>query len=203
MKKILALLLTVGCLLTCLALPVGAASANEVEFIVNPVDDNITIDVKTSFACGSLQGALKFNKSDITYGEIDINENIESKNTVKDTVKVVDGALKLAFVGDVNNGTKEWAKLTFEGSKAKFDLQNIKVYAVDGSLVDVSIYVVYRGDANDDGLVDMRDLVRLKKVSASLVAPISTKEKNCDVDADGVKANSNDLVKLRQILING
>ena len=200
MKKIIALLLTVGCLATFLALPVGAASANEVDFIVNTDGQNITIDVETNFACGSLQGALKFDE--VSYKEIEINDSIKSKNTINDTVKVVDKAVKLAFVGDVDNGTLgKWATLSFEGSKAKFDFTSAKVYAIDGSLAEATVYVVYRGDANDDGVINIKDLVRLKKVGASVLEPVAGKEKNCDVNADGEKANSNDLVKLRQILI--
>lgn len=201
MKKIIALLLTVGCLATFLSMPAYAASSNEVDFIVNADGNNITIDVETNFPCGSFQGALKFD--DVTYKAIEINDNIKSKNTVNDTVKVEDSAVKLAFVGDVTNGTQgDWATLSFEGSKAKFDFASAKVYAKDGSAVDAAVYVVYRGDANDDGVINIKDLVRLKKVGASVLAPIAGKEKNCDVNADGEKANSNDLVSLRQILIN-
>ena len=200
MKKIIALLLTVGCLATFFALPAQAASSNEVDFVVKNDGQNITIDVETNFACGSLQGALKFD--DVSYKEIDIDDSLKAKNTINDTVKVVDKAVKLALVGDVSNGTQgKWATLAFEGSKAKFDATSVKAYAVDGSVIEVTAYTVYRGDANADGVISIKDLVSLKKVSANVITPILGKEKNCDVNGDGTKANSNDLSALRKILL--
>lgn len=54
------------------------------------------------------------------------------------------------------------------------------------------------GDANEDGVVDARDLVRLKKLS------VSDELKNApagDFDSDG-KISSYDLTILRQILLD-
>ena len=203
MKKIVALLLIIGCLVTALSLPVGAASStNEVDFIVKTDGDNITVDVKTNFACGSLQGALKYNADDVSYNKINFENAINSKNKVSDSIKNVTGATKFAFVGDIKNGTTgSWATISYNGVKPIFDISSFKTYSADGKLVDANVYIVSRGDANVDGAFDIIDLVRLKKVAVGSSDIVEQYKKNLDIDNNGVWEPATDLTTFKKYLL--
>ena len=56
------------------------------------------------------------------------------------------------------------------------------------------------GDANGDGQIDARDLVRMKKYSVGLIDDISIVAADIDSDSE-VKAS--DITAMRQILLNG
>lgn len=203
MKKFMALLLIVGCLITVLSLPVGAASSNnEVDFIVKADGENITVDVKTNFACGSLQGAVLFNDDEISYSKVNFDTAISSKNKTTDSIKKVTGATKFAFVGDVKNGTiGSWATISYNGAKPKFDISSFKAYAANGTIIDADVYVVFRGDANTDGLLDIRDLVALKKISVGTRDIEEIYKKNIDVDSSGKWEPAADLTAFRKYLL--
>lgn len=200
MKKIVALLLVVGCLVTVLSLSVGAASGDkEIDFVVKTEGENITVAVETNFDCGGLQGALKYANADVTYNNVDLNE-IASKNESEDSVEVVDGATKFAFVGDVVSGTRgKWATVSYRGDKAKFNISNLKVFAANGdAITDAKAYVVFRGDANTDGLLDIRDLVKLNSNTSDIA---QVYKKNIDFDGDGTSVTNSDITGFRKHLL--
>lgn len=204
MKKLVALLLVIGCLVTILSLPVAAASSNnEVDFIVKADGENITVEVKTNFACGSLQGALLFNDDEISYSNVNFDTAINSKNKTIDSIKKVANATKFAFVGDVKNGTTgNWATVSYNGTKPKFDISGFKAYLVDGNPADAKVYIVSRGDANIDGAVDIRDLVALKKISVNVYDIEEIYKKNIDVDNNGSWDAAVDMTAFRKYLLN-
>ena len=203
MKKIVALLLIIGCLVTVLSLPVGAASSsNEVDFIVKADGEDITVDVKTNFACGSLQGALLFNDNEMSYSNVTFDTAISSKNKTSDSIKKADGATKFAFVGDVENGTTgNWVTISYNGAKPKFDISSFKAYATDGTKIDANVYVVFRGDANADGLLNVKDLVALKKISVEMRDIEEIYSKNIDVDSNGEWESAVDMTAFRKYLL--
>lgn len=203
MKKIVALLLIIGCLVTVLSLPVGAASSNnEVDFIVKADGENITVDVKTNFACGGLQGALNYDVEEIAYNNINFETAINSKNKANDSIKNVDGTTKFAFVGDVKDGTTgKWSTILYNGTKPKFNASNLKAYAANGTKIDANVYVVFRGDANVDGLLDIRDLVALKKIAVDARDIEEIFTKNIDVDINGEWEPATDITTYRKYLL--
>lgn len=199
MKKIVALLLIIGCLVTISSLSVGAVSTgNDVDLIVKANGESITVDVETDFACGSLQGALLYDSDEITYSKTSFATPINSKNKVADSIKNVKNATKFAFVGNVNTGTTgNWATISFNGKTPKFNVSNLKAYSANGNKIDADVYVVFRGDANVDGNLDIRDLVALKDDT-------NIKEiyvKNTDVDKDGALASENDMATFKKYLL--
>ncbi len=203
MKKIVALLLIIGCLVTVLSLPVGAASNNEVDFIVNADGENITLDVKTNFSCGSIQGALLFDDDEISYSDVNIDAAISSKNKAVDSIKKGKGVTKFAFVGDVNNGTTgSWATITYTGDKSKFDISSFKAYAASGTEINADVYVVFRGDANTDGLLDIRDSVALKKIAFNTRDIEKIYSKNIDVDASGEWEPAVDMTAFKKYMFS-
>ena len=202
MKKIVALLLIIGCLVTVLSLPVGAASSNEVDFIVKADGENITVDVKTNFACGGLQGTLNYDVEEIAYNNINFETAINSKNKANDSIKNVDGATKFAFVGDVKDGTTgKWSTILYDGTKPKFNVSNLKAYTANGTKIDANVYVVFRGDANTDGLLDIRDLVALKKISVGMRDIEEIYKKNIDVDSSGKWESAVDMTSFIKYLL--
>lgn len=203
MKRIIALLLIIGCLFTVISLPVGAASSNnEVDFIVKSDGENITVDVKTNFACGGLQGTLNYDAEEIAYNNINFETAINSKNKANDSIKNVDGATKFAFVGDVKDGTTgKWSTILYDGTKPKFNVSNLKAYAANGTKTDANVYVVFRGDANIDGEIDIRDLIKFKKIAVGSSNIVEQYKKNLDVDSNGLLEPASDLATLIEYLL--
>lgn len=203
MKKILALLLIIGCLFTALSLPVGAVTSNnDVDFIVKAENGNIAIDVETNFACGGLQGALLFDDGEISYSNVEFADGINSKNKSSNSIKNEAGATKFVFVGNVKDGTTEnWATISYTGAKPDFDISSFKAYAPNGTKIDANVYVVFRGDANADGQRNILDLIRLKKNSLDKVGIVERYKKNLDVDNNGELANAQDLIKFKRYLL--
>lgn len=74
--------------------------------------------------------------------------------------------------------------------------KELTVTAEDDNSNDISLSLI--GDLNGDGEVDIRDLVRLKKIKAGLEAPDAAT--STDINMDGLE-NAADLVDLRKLLL--
>lgn len=81
------------------------------------------------------------------------------------------------------------------GSTFNYDLDNVKIVSVNGS---VEIANRTPGDVNGDGVVNSKDLVILKRYLANW-KDVSIDEKNADVNGDGV-VNTKDVVILKRYL---
>ena len=55
----------------------------------------------------------------------------------------------------------------------------------------------YVGDVNEDAKVDIIDLVAIKKQAVG----INEQTESADIDLDGTKASSSDLILMRKILL--
>lgn len=202
MKKIIALLLIIGCFVSVLSVSVNAAEVkNEVDFVLNSDGEKISVDIKTNFECGSLQGALLFDDEKFEYSNISFADAIASKNKAIDSIKKVDGANKFAFIGDVNNGTKgEWATISYNGINPVFDVSSVKAYNASGAKVDAKVYVVFRGDANIDGKLDILDLIAFKNISLNTREIKETYKKNMDFDSNGSWEPAIDMTSYKKYL---
>ena len=81
------------------------------------------------------------------------------------------------------------------GSTFNYDLDNVKIVSVNGS---VEIANRTPGDVNGDGVVNSKDLVILKRYLANW-KDVTIDEKNADVNGDGV-VNTKDVVILKRYL---
>ena len=192
MKKVIALLLCICCMCAALSLSVAAKNGNnEVDLIVKTSGENIEIEVNTNFACGSLQGSL-LSDADVQYENVVFNEEDEDKKIVSNnmtesgstssSIRSTEGVTRFAFVGDVNSGTS--------GNAANKDK------------MDADVYIVFRGDANTDGSLDIRDLFKFKKTS-NLDTPDIEEiyKKNIDVDGNGTWESDTDMQAFRNYLL--
>ena len=214
MKKVIALLLCICCMCAALSLSVAAKNGNnEVDLIVNTSGENIEIEVKTNFACGSLQGSL-LSDADVQYKDVAFESAIDSNNrtapsetlpngSTSSSIRSTEGVTRFAFVGDVNSGTSgKWATISYTGNNSKFNLGSFKVYAANKDKMDADVYIVFRGDANTDGSLDIRDLFKFKKTS-NLDTPDIEEiyKKNIDVDGNGTWESDTDMQAFRNYLL--
>ena len=200
MKKLLSLVVVICCVSLLFCLPVQAAGENEVLFVVDTDGNTVTVDVKTEFSCGGVQGLLKYDGSEIAYDEVAFASALSSINSAGNSVSDSSGATKIALVCAANGGVNgELATLTYSadaGVPAVFDFSSLKAFSASGAkLSDVKAVVVMYGDADNNGLINIIDLIRLKKVTAGSVSVIEGKERNYDVNKDGSR-NANDLTAL-------
>lgn len=206
MKKSLACLFIISCMVALLSFPVSAANAKNVDVIIDPKESEVTVSINTDFACGALQGVVTYNSEATTYQAIDVADSISEKNQPTSTVSDKSGQTKVALVGDVSNGTQgEWAKVTYkadENAPAMFDFKSLKVYDKEGNKIeDANLYVVMYGDANIDGLVNIKDLVAMKKISAGNTSILEHRQKNLDMDKSGKWEDALDITALRKYLL--
>lgn len=203
MKKVVALLLGICCICAALSLSVAAKSVNnEVDLIVKKSGENIEIEVNTNFACGALQGSLLCDE-ELKYEDVAFENQISSNNKASDSIRSTEGVTRVALVGDVASGTSgKWATISYTGDNSRFNVGSFKVYAADKVKMDANVYVVFRGDVNTDGSLDIRDLLNFKKTS-NLDEPDIEEiyKKNIDVDGNGLWESDNDTATFRKYLL--
>lgn len=207
MKKILACLAIICCLTMVLGLPASAASAKDVDVIVNVKNEEVTVSINTNFACGGVQGVLKYDSEKIAYKDITVTNAIVKNNTADTTVSSSAGQTKVALVGDVSNGTTgEWAEIAYsvnDNEPVKFDFSSLKAFDKSGKKIsDANIYIVMRGDANSDGMFNLIDLVRMKKVAAGASTIQEKYKKNFDMDNNGAWEPAADITAFAKYLLN-
>ena len=200
MKKILSLVIVICCLSLLCCLPAQAAGENEVLFVVDPDGDTITVDIKTEFSCGGVQGILSYDGSEIAYEESSFASALASINSASNSFSDSSGATKVALVCAADGGVNgDLATLTYEaeaGVPAVFNFSSFKALDASGAkLNNAKAVVVMYGDANNDGLINIVDLIRLKKVTAGQASVITGKERNYDLNKDGSR-NASDLTAL-------
>ena len=172
---------------------------------------DVTVDISTNFECGGLLGALVYDAENLTYEAAIINDNVKEYNEVKSSILDSDGKTRLALVGDVANGTDgNWLTITYtakNGADVDFIAKSFKVYDVKSKLVDANVEItkevinVLRGDANEDGALDIRDLVEMYNCKDS--ANISGLKMMClDFNEDGTWDFDTDMPAFRKYLLN-
>ena len=200
MRKVLSLIAVICCISLIFCLPVGADAANEVLFEVDADGNTVTVDITTEFNCGAIQGILSYDGSEIAYENSSFAEGLSSINSAANSFSDSSGATKIALVCAANGGVRgNLATLTYtaqEGVPAIFDFGAIKAFGTTGSrLSDVESVIVMYGDTDNNGSINILDLVRLKKTIAGHTSVISGKERNFDLDKNG-QTNAGDLSEL-------
>lgn len=200
MKKILSLVIVICCLSLLCCLPAQAAGENEVLFVVDPDGDTITVDIKTEFSCGGVQGVLSYDGSAIAYDEVDFADALSSINSANNSVSDSSGATNIALVCSASSGVNgDLATLTYTadaGVPAVFDFSSLKIFNASGDkLNNAKAVMVMYGDTDNNGLINILDLIRLKKVTAGQASVITGKERNYDLNKDGSR-NASDLTAL-------
>lgn len=208
MKKFLVCLVVISCLVLSLCIPVSAEAQKEVDVIVDVNGNDVTVEINTNFACGGLQGVLKYDSQKLTYDSAEVADEIAPNNTLESTVANSNGKTKLAFVGSVAEGTQgsfgKVSYITENKTPVLVDFASLKVYDNAGTAIsDAKLFVVMYGDTNNDGLVNVKDLVRMKKYIAGSASVAENKDKNLDVDKNGQFDAAYDLAGLRTKLLNG
>ena len=95
---------------------------------------------------------------------------------------------------------KLFIRLSVVTLAAILSLGMLSVSAATGSDDGIVSFLSVREDINGDGVIDVRDLVRLKKYTAE-IGGTKIVEYNSDLNGDG-KYNAEDLAELRIMLLN-
>ena len=205
MKKVLSLMAVICCISLIFCLPVGADAANEVLFEVDAYGDTVTVDITTEFNCGAIQGILSYDGSKIAYQNSSFADGLSSINSASNSFSDSSGSTKVALVCAANGGVNgNLATLTYTadaGVPAEFDFGAMKVFGATGNkLSNVKSVVVMYGDTDNNGVLNILDLIRLKKTIAGYTTVIEGKERNYDLDKNGLR-NAYDLSGLVTKLI--
>ena len=180
----------------------AAAAGNNVDLIVDS-DEKVTVTVSTDFLCCGVQGVLTYDSSKLRYESTDFSDADSEKNSEK-SVKTEDGQLKFVLLGNVHNGTSgDFATFTFakkgKNIPAKFNLFSVKASSATGSAVsNINAAVVMPGDCNDDGFIDVKDFIRLKKIASG---ESTVNSKNADCDGEEGFSGASEASVLRKYLL--
>ena len=187
MKKLLSLIVAVCCVALMLCIPVSADAANEILFEVDAFNDTITVDITTEFSCGAVQGMLSYDGSEIAYQESAFAEGLTSINSVANSFSDNSGTTKVALVcaasGGVNGNLATITYTADEGVPAVFNFGSMKVFDASGTkLNNVNAVMVMYGDIDDNHILNILDLVRLKKTFVGRTSVTSSIARNYNVD---------------------
>lgn len=193
MKKLVCLIIA----LTFLMIPTFCVSAETTEktliSVANAVSEDgyeVTVRISTDYDCAGLQAVVKFDSSKITYA----GETADDIYAAKGKVSVSKTAAE--------NINGKWFDLKFKSNKVLFakdftvsDLKGVKV--IDGKMsVNTANENYTCGDTCTDGVINLKDLVRIKKISADIISDNNT----ADCDLSG-KVDANDIVTLKKLLL--
>ena len=206
MKKLLSLMAVMCCAALIFCVPVKADAQNEIIFEVDACGNTITVDVASQFACGAVQGMLSYDGTEIAYQSVSFEGGLSSHNSANNSVSDSSGATKVALVCAASGGVNgDLASLTYtaeQGVPALFEFSALKAFDSNGAkLSNATAVMVMYGDTDGDGLLNILDLVRLKKTAAGEFTAKSGYERNYDLDKDSVLADSQDITALINKLI--
>ena len=204
MKKLLSLMAIMCCVALLFCFPVRADATNDVIFEVDAIGDTITVDVASDFACGAVQGMLSYDGSAIAYEGASFAGGLSSINSANNSFSDSSGSTKVALVCAASGGVNgDLATLTYTadaGVPALFEFGALKAFDASGAkLSNANAIIVMYGDTDGDGLLNILDLVRLKKTAANSNTVVSTYEafsRNYDLDKNGVLAGADDITAL-------
>lgn len=181
----------------------GASSTSAGNFYVAAVKNHKLTDLGNNYYLNAeivgngkpfrigLSGVWKFEINSIFLQEIDAN----AENQV--TVVYYDGGeYKAEFAeagGDLKTPVKDGK--AFAGWYPKPDFSGAKVTTASAGAVLYAKWVI-KGDLNEDGTVDIRDLVTLKEASIN-----SYTDSKYDLDGDSKPATEDDLLFLKKLLL--
>ncbi|MBR4911135.1 MAG: hypothetical protein IKZ47_07455 [Clostridia bacterium] len=206
MKKLLALILALCCISALFCFSVSAAGEKEVLLVVENDSGSIKVDISTEFACGAVQGAIKYDGDQIAYQSSTVAAGINSINEPANSISNTSGTTKVGFVCASNGGfSGQLASIEYsadESVPAIFDFTALKAFDKDGAkLTDVKVSVALLGDADNDGFVTVKDLVYFKQILLGEKTVAAGKERNLDVNRNGTNAQDNDITQLRMNLL--
>lgn len=204
MKRISVILAFVLCLSVAFCIPVSAASSPQVDLYVKARGTDITVTVKSNASLGAIQGRVGYDDGGIAYNSAQVNTAIAANNSAANTFRDNAGVTAVALVGNPLDGTSgAWATLSYiapKGTPADFSMSNFRAFSKTGAAVSAEFTVVMPGDTNDDKLVDIKDLMRFKRILSQNAAHPAV-EKNLNLDNLSA-VNEADLTQLRIDLLD-
>lgn len=205
MKRISVILAFVLCLSVAFCVPVSAAANPQVDLYVKARGTDITVTVKSNTSLGAIQGRVGYDKDGIAYNSAQVNAAIVANNSAANTFHDnAAGVTSVALVGDSASGASgEWATLDYiapKGTPADFLISNFKAFSNTGAAVTADFTVVMPGDANDDKLVDIKDLMRFKLILSQDAARPAVQK---NLNLDNLSAiDKSDMAQLRKDLLD-
>lgn len=164
-------------------------------------NDRIVVSVITEKLCGAIDITLCFDSANLSFklGEIDRSILNINKGTL---LTVDDGKVNIALTGEHQG---KWATLVFEktgnDTPSAFTLEADCNFVSPGGIKDnVDVHQVMYGDANFDYIVDILDLVRIKKYCAQAIDESQIDVLSADIGKSG-GIESEDLALLRKLLL--
>ena len=188
-------------------LSLSAAARNEGGRVVYDVT------LSSNVPLAGAQGLLVYDHNLLSLQNVTAAPALIAKNGAE-SFKSLDEGLRWILIGDTAAGnTGNWFTVTFtvkgdSQGTAAFALNSIKASLVGGTPAEteangceIAVNGFHMGDVNDDGGVDIRDLIRLKKYFAGTVGANMIRPDKADMDGSGV-VDAPDLTLLRKKLLN-
>ena len=163
-------------------------------------ENRIAVSVITDKPCGAIDITLCYDSSNLSFKLGEVDRNISNIN--KDTVfTAADGKISIYLMGE---HVGKWVTLIFEKNGAipsAFNLEEGSKFVSLGGINDnVEVYQVMYGDANSDYILDIKDLIRIKKYCARIINDTHIDTLSADISKNG-SIEAEDLAILEKLLI--
>ncbi len=215
-QKTLAVILSVLMLTVFFAVGASATSTTAFSLVTDKQvvanGEAFTISVNVTGAPEGVQAKLNFEADKAQFVSVAINDALKSINTLNNSYVVKDGYVEFMLIGTNASVEGSFISFTFAAkddilsTSASFTLSDAVAVVNEAKetpeVTDVSVGITSSvesgvlGDLNNDGKVNILDLVRMKK-DLSITAPVSTVN---DVNKDSL-FNADDATTLIQYIL--
>lgn len=201
--RILALFI---CVALVFSVPV-CADSGKVILTPSVSGDEVCVTLSTTELCYGIQAVLAYDSEVLTYSSVEFEGAAADINRSESSAAATDEGVRLILVGEQQGAwvTVRFTAVAGASATTVLSLNGLKTVDGTGAAVEtaadaVSVTVTpLKGDANGDGEIDIRDLVRIKKY---LAAPTSEDIVAANADCDGTDGiDLGDVVALRKQLL--
>lgn len=163
-------------------------------------EDRIAVSVITEKPCSAIDIKLCFDTENLSFKLGEIDQSISSLNKGQ-VLTAADGKVSISLTGEHQG---KWATLIFNkngDTPSKFTVEVGSNFISPGGINDnADVHQVIYGDANSDYIVDIRDLVRIKKYSAQIIDESLIDILSADIGKSG-GVEAEDLTLLRKFFL--
>lgn len=168
----------------------------------------IDVTLSTAFSCAGIQGTLCYDNTLLSFEEA--TEQADDSGT--QSFRVDGAGVRFILLGDVVSGTSgEWLTATFRVIKqgdisTAFSLSDTKYCSLSAVGAPFSCNAVsgkaewITGDVNRDGVVDIKDLIRIRRYFSGQLNEDEYSPLNANCNGDEL-LDANDMTSLRSILL--
>lgn len=209
MKKLCSFLASILFLGSSLCVFASDENVNAISISAAENNGYVTVQISSDFESSGIQGVLTYDNMVLSYESSNLPDSITAYNESNTTIKSTSEGIRYVMLSGTSGNKGEWVEMTFKlnnltVTELPFSISNQIASDSKGQKITTEVIgakiIKKNGDVNSDGLVNIKDLIRIKKYFASLLGQAKFSMLNADCNNDN-SITSNDMVYLRKSLL--